>query len=123
MTFRRIFTPLSDLCDPSHRPLTQTGSPLTLTELGRTVSDCLADQGVVNRLLPEMRRETEDLRQDYEIHEACFGYCHVDRFKADAETEVAIRLCAYRNGVQREGVLEVLAITLRDELLSERASS
>ena len=99
-------------------PPTVTGSsPLRLTDLGEKVS---AKIGAV-----EWAKQTAEAfgdrvvgRRPDEIQDFCFGYVNGDEFQPDNAFDTAIKITAYENGVDRTGVLDVLAITLRDELLA-----
>ena len=61
---------------------------------------------------PTVRRD----RDPCTIQEACFKYV-ADEFQPDADMEAKIRLCAFENGIDRDQVVRVLAVELRDQLL------
>ena len=97
------------------RSVSKPGSPLTLTELGKKVSNCLKSKDIIQNMEPIPSDQIHG-KQPYEIHDICFDYVH-DKLQPSPEMEVAIRSCAYENGVKYRDVLEVMAIELRDRLL------
>ena len=100
------------------RGVSRPGSPLTLTELGGKVADCLESKDIFQDIETLLRDRVHE-KQPYEIHDICFEYVHGE-LNPSSEMEAVIRLCAYENGVKREDVLEVMAIELRDRLLPKR---
>ena len=93
-----------------------SGSPLRLTELGETVSAQLDAKAWARQLASKFKKRTEGM-QDYEDNE--FAFEHVkESFEPTDEQEAKIRSCAYENGLSREKVLDVLAVELRDSLLT-----
>ena len=97
------------------RSVSKPGSPLTLTELGKKVSNCLKSKDIIQNMEPILSDRVHE-KQPYEIHDICFDYVQ-DELQPSPEMEVAIRSCAYENGVKYDDVLEVMAIELRDRLL------
>ena len=97
------------------RNVSKPGSPLTLTELGNKVAKCLESNDIFKNMEPIPSDQIHG-KQPYEIHDICFDYVH-DKLQPSSEMEVAIRSCAYENGVKYGDVLEVMAIVLRDRLL------
>ena len=96
-------------------PAVASGSPVTLTERGRTISDALNAKtwasGQANKLLDTMRGKPE-----YEIHDLCVE--HVQReYEEDNALHEEIRSGAYEHGIEVEQVQKVFAVELRDELL------
>ena len=90
------------------------GSPLRLTEFGEEISRRLdarswATETAAN-LLPEVRG-----KQAFQVDEFCETYVQT-RLSEEWKTEVA--RCAYELGRDRESILSVLRVVLRDELLS-----
>ena len=57
-----------------------------------------------------------------EIQELCFEYIY-DEFRPSVELETAISVCFYDNGVNKEQVLGVPAVVLRDELIGADVSA
>ncbi len=96
-----------------------TGSPLRLTELGRKISDALDASEWLERVAATLREQVCD-KSAYEIQQFCFDYVH-NTFEPDPTQDAEIKECAYENGIEEKGVLDVLAIELRDKLLGERA--
>jgi hypothetical protein len=98
-------------------PVPVTGaSPRTLTDLGRSISIRINAPALAQKLAPELM-ETLKNKQPYEIQEACFDY--VGENVLTAEHLADFKACAYENGIEIKGVLDVLAVELRDEILSK----
>ena len=98
-------------------PQTVAGaSPLRLTELGQRISTRLNAGAIADELVPILRERTEG-KAPYEIQEMCFKYIR-DEYEPPPETQALILQCAFDDGVAKDGVLDVIAIELRDRLLS-----
>lgn len=98
-------------------PTVVGGSPLRLTDLGEKVSANIGAVAWAKQTAEAIADQVVGKRPD-EIEEFCFAYVYGDGFQPDNEFDTAIRVAAYENGIDRAGVLDVLAITLRDELLT-----
>ena len=55
--------------------------------------------------------------QPYDIQEFCRQYLR-DEFNPDRDLELKIKATAFENGIDRHQVLDVLAVELRDKLLT-----
>ena len=90
------------------------GSPLRLTEFGEEISRRLDARSwateTASVLLPEVRG-----KQAFQVDEFCETYVQT-RLSEEWKTEVA--RCAYELGRDRESILSVLRVVLREELLS-----
>ena len=95
-------------------------SPLRLTDFGQDISEQLDAGTWAQRTAAELRNEVEG-KQDFEVQEFCFTYVG-EQFKPDDEQGRKVGRIAYENGIDREQVLNVLAIELRDALLAMRPS-
>ena len=91
------------------------GSPRPLTDLGRSISERLAAREWAEKTASAMADRARG-KQPYEIQELCFDYIK-EEFNPAAELEARIGRCAYENGIDRDEVLKVLAIELRDVLM------
>ena len=98
-------------------PSVTGGSPLRLTKLGEEISRTLEISEWANITAEELRDHIAD-KSAYEIQEFCFNY--VRKFTPDAEQDAKIKDCAFENGIDIQGVLDVLAVELRDRLLGDR---
>lgn len=106
----------------SHTPPTVVGtSPLRLTPLGQEISVALDVSSWAKRAVGLLGDRARGKRPD-EIQELCFEYIY-DEFRPSAELETAISVNAYDNGVNKEQVLSVLAVVLRDELIGAAESA
>jgi hypothetical protein len=112
----RVHARIDDIFGRLPRAEITSGSPLTLTDLGRRISDCLNAKALAGTLADSLRERVRG-RKPYQIHEMCFDYVKND-FDPPVEVVDAIGECAYEHGVKREQVLNVLAVELRDQLLS-----
>ncbi len=99
--------------------LLSTGSPLRLTELGRKISDALDAPRWLEPIAASLQEQAAN-KSAYEIQKLCFDYM-VDTFDPDPTQDAEIKECAYENGIEVKGVLDVLAVELRDKLLGGRA--
>ncbi len=96
-------------------PTVAGASPLRLTELGRKISDRLDASAIADSLAPDLRERIADM-QPYEIQEFCFSYLRREYEPPDRVRSLILE-CAFDNGIDREQVLDVIAIELRDRLL------
>ena len=96
------------------------GSPLRLTDLGESISASLEARDWAARTARELAAQVEG-KLPYEIQDFCYEY--VANFTPTPEQEVKIRMSAYERGVDREQVMNVLVIELRDQLLELVGSS
>lgn len=91
------------------------GSPLRLTDLGKSISERLGTPVLAQGLAPLLQERIEG-KTPYEIQEMCFDYIRHE-YKPPDEVEALIKTCAYDNGIDRGQVVDVLAVELRDRLL------
>ena len=92
-------------------------SPLRLTERGDAIAAELDATSWAQQTAPCVRDQVEGKRP-YEIQEFCLEYLDSEEFRPSDEFTVAIRTCAYDHGLDEDQVRFVLAIVLRDELLT-----
>ena len=90
-------------------------SPLKLTELGQRISTSLDTPSIADGLARELRARAEG-KQPYDIQELSFDFVR-DEYRPSDEVDARIKQCAYENGLDRDAVLDVLAVQLRDRLL------
>ena len=88
---------------------------MRLTELGRKISARLGAAAIADSLVPHARERASGL-QPYEIQELCFAYIR-NEYEPPDDVRALILQCAFDNGLEREAVLDVIAIELRDRLL------
>lgn len=96
-------------------PTIKSGSPIQLTELGRSISDDLHARDWVERIAPSLTQRVKGKRP-FEIQNFCFDYVK-DEFEPNAAQLVQLQESAYDNAIDLDGVLDVFAIELRDKLL------
>ena len=99
---------------PSH--VLGGGSPLQLTEYGRSISERLDAVALAQEIAPRLQVQIEG-KAPYEIQERCFDYVRHE-YEPPDEVESLIKTCAYDHGIDRGQVLDVLAVELRDKLLA-----
>ena len=96
-------------------PVAAGKSPLQLTGLGNKISKSLKAKDWASNIAQELKEQVVD-KEAYDIHDFCFNYVS-NEMEASPEQEKLLKACAYEAGVNREQVLTVLAIELRDKLL------
>lgn len=94
-------------------------SPLRLTDFGERMADFVDAKSWASDLAPSLRAEVAGKRP-FEVDEFSRGYVQA-RLKDDLQERVAA--CAYEFGVERDNVLKVLQVVLRDELLGGTAGT
>ncbi len=99
----------------SHETL-ETKSPPRLNALGLEVSKELGAPAWAKKIAPELVPQVRG-KQDYEIQKLSFDRTRTSTL-VDEEMEIKVEICAYERGLVKGDVLDVLAIELRDELLS-----
>ena len=95
-------------------PLTSS-SPLHLNELGEAISEEIGGREFANVLAPGLLEQFRPFSA-YEIQEQCFDYVK-NQYALPDELAGNVLNSAYRHGLGREQVLDVLAVELRDRLL------
>ena len=91
-------------------------SPIKLTQLGQSISAELESRTWARETAPTLVDDVTG-KHPYEIQNFCFEYVRKD-FLLPEEMDEKVKNCAYKNGITREEVLQVLAIELRDDLLA-----
>ena len=92
-----------------------SSSPLSLTDFGQDISQALDAKAWARRTADEVRDELAG-KQDYEVQDFCFDYVR-NQYRPEEDQKNRIGTIAYENGIDRQEVLNVLAIELRDALL------
>ena len=88
-------------------------SPLQLTDYGEKMADFMRAKPWVSDLAPSLRTEVAGKRA-FEVDEFSRDYVQT-RLEDDLKERVAA--CVYEFGVDRDNVLKVLQVVLREELL------
>ena len=88
-------------------------SPLQLTDYGEKMADFMRAKPWVSDLAPSLRTEVAGKRA-FEVDEFSRNYVQT-RLEDDLKERVAA--CVYEFGVDRDNVLKVLQVVLREELL------
>lgn len=101
---------------PSTTPLVESGSPLRLTEFGEKISASIRAESWAEELAPELLDEVKG-KEPFEVDEYCQKYV-IERLSKEWERRVA--RCAYEFGTDQDGIKKVMAVVLRDKLLSFR---
>lgn len=108
---KRIFERL-----PAPKPIA-SGSPLRLTELGRSISDELGVSAWAVQTAPDLFHRAQGMTA-YKVQEMCFEYAR-NEWKPSDEWDARIDACAYSRGMERKNVLDVFAVELRNRLLAQ----
>ncbi len=90
-------------------------SPLQLTDFGERMADFMKAKPWASELAPSLRPGVAGKRA-FEVDEFSRNYVQM-RLNDDLKERVAA--CGYEFGVDRDNVLKVLQVVLRDELLRE----
>ena len=94
-------------------PTVASSSPMTLTDFGKEIAEELGAKTWAEGLAPNVLEEIKGKRP-FEVDEFAEDYVQKELTK-DWQDNVAAS--AYRRGLKREHVLNVLRVVLRDELL------
>ena len=88
-------------------------SPLRLTDFGEKMADFMRAKPWASDLAPSLQAEVAGKRP-FEVDEFSRGYV---QSRLNDELKERVAACAYEFGVDRDAVLRVLQVVLRDELL------
>ena len=91
------------------------GSPTKYTELGAAISGEINAKDIANTLANGAVSQVEG-KHPYEVEKFCFKY--VEESKLTAEQKDVVYTAAYEHGLDAEDVYDVIAIELRDHLLT-----
>ena len=94
-----------------------SGSPLRLTDLGHKISEAIDAKALVDELASELAPLLRT-RHAYEVQDGCIRFV-LDEYKPPPEVAVRIMGAAFENGIDKEQVLRVLAVELRDRILAD----
>ena len=118
---REIRDDIRTLLDRVPAVVIARGSPLRLTELGKTVAKEIDAHAWTAALAGELADRAAAMPvSPYDVQEFCVSYMR-EEYEPTLEQGDRIKSCAYDNGLKREDVLDVLAIELRDTLLTRLA--
>jgi len=91
-----------------------TNSPMTLTSHGKDAARAIDAFSWAKDEAEKHRAEVVG-KSDYWIQEYCIRYCLFEYTPSESYLAV-LEKCAFEMGVQMDGILQVLAVVLRDEL-------
>ena len=100
----------------SDRQVSETASPLRLTEFGKTISKALEVERWARTTAAELRPSAEG-KAEFEIFDLCVDYV-AQLIETDQEMFREMRSGAYQHGIGMEQVQRVYEIELRDALLA-----
>ena len=100
-------------------PIAGSTSPLTLTELGTEIAEEVSAREWAQNLAGTLITEIIEVigKHSYEIEEFCFQYTRGEPLLSE-EMNQKVKKIAYEKGVTKRDVLDVLALELRDELIT-----
>ena len=101
-------------------PVVASGSPLRLTDLGKAIAESLEASTWAERVAPGLETRAEGM-PPYEIQDLCSDYVRKEAVFDEAQ-QAKIKESAYNNGLERDQVLDVLMVVLRDRLLASHES-
>ena len=96
-------------------PMVAGGSPLQLTEKGQMLSRQIDAASVASAIADTLRDEVQDMHP-YEIQKKCFDWVTIE--KLPNEYQERAKSAAFEQGIKMSQVLEVIAIEVRDILLT-----
>ena len=95
-------------------------SPLGLNDLGKNIAETLNLESLAERHALVIKARTATL-DPYEIQQLCFKYVQNELVTELRETSPEqfqeISLMAYKHGIPREDVLQIVGVLLRDRIL------
>ena len=104
----------------------KSGSPLRLTDHGNKISERIAAARIANNCAVKIIDKTVNLNA-YEIQEFCFEFCKgkllEELEKDNFEQYEIIQTVAFEEGVEIEKITRVIAIELRDKILSMKGTA
>ncbi len=100
-------------------PVAEGASPLTLTKLGKDISEEISARKWANSLAESLVKEIVEVigKSPYEVEEYCFQYMR-ENPELSENMKQEVKKIAYEKGVAQRDVLDVLALELRDEIIS-----
>ncbi len=96
------------------RPLIISGSPMHLTEFGEEIAATIKAQAWADEIVPTVLVDTEGM-EPHQID--AFSQERAKFNQLSAAWQNRVSECAYEVGIERDGVMSVLYVVLRDELL------
>lgn len=99
---------------PPPNPTSST-SPIELNSIGEEISQEFSAKAWAKDIAYQHKNEIEGKRE-FEIYDFCVTYVN-EEFNPTKEQEDRLRESAYKHGIDREKVLSVLVVELRDCLL------
>ena len=106
---------IDDIFDRLPNPLTNSSSPLSLTEMGREISVEIDARQWAARNLHDAKKATAN-KSPYETQQDCFDRAKMENLSGEEKRKVED--AAFNRGLTVSQILDVLAIELRDMLLS-----
>ncbi len=98
-----------------------TGSPLTLTELGKEVAEDINAKEISDAVFNRVVKETEDYSA-YDIQNKCFDFVR-KHWEVPSNIDHQIKESAFKRGITKQDVLDVIAIVLRDQILTSQGKN
>ena len=112
---KEIRTDIKKIFERLPSPTLSENSPLGLNALGQSISGKLRGRTWAEQVAKQLA-DTVQGKSPYEIQSQCFDF--VEEAELGQSMRKAVLDCAYENGISEDQVLDVLAIELRDIVLS-----
>ena len=112
---KEIRTDIKKIFERLPSPTLSENSPLQLNNLGQSISERLGGRTWAEQAAKQLV-DTVKGKSPYEIQSQCFDF--VEQAQLEPSMRKAVLDCAYENGLSDDQVLDVLAIELRNVLLS-----
>ncbi len=97
------------------------GSPLALTSLGKEVAEDINAKEISSTVFNRVAIGIEDCSA-YDIQNRCFDFIR-NRWEVPSNIDLKIKESAFKNGITKQDVLDVIAIVLRDQILTSHGKN
>ena len=94
---------------------TEGGSPLQLTDLGKSISEDLDTKEWAKAIVPSLQDQVKGMLP-FELQDWCLSYVK-NEFQPTASQTLRLNMAAYNNALDLDAVLDVLALEMRDLML------
>ena len=112
---KEIRTDIKKIFERLPSPTLSENSPLRLNDLGQSISEKLKVRTWAKQAAEQVVGTVQG-KSPYEIQSRCFDF--VEETDLGQSMRKAVLDCAYENGISEDQVLDVLAVELRDIVLS-----
>lgn len=98
-----------------------TGIPLTLTPLGKEVAEDINAKEISNPIFNDVAKGLKDYSA-YDIQNECFDFVR-KHWESPSDIDRKTKESAFKRGITKHDVLDVIAIFLRDKILASQGKN